>query len=523
MVFLMLCLSSFVSLQARSSLQYPDSLQPPRPDLEALQWPNLSKLEIDVRDQIRAQQEVLSSTIKDANASNPKMSLAYGELGQTYHAYSLLDSAAKCYVNAIRLSPKDFRWAYLLARLEHLQGRADEAVGNYQLAITLEPRFVPALIYLGNLYLELDRLKDAQSSFKQALRLDPNNAAAQYGLGQVALSNRNYAEAIERLEKTLTLVPQANRVHYPLALAYRGSGNTAKAKAHLAQQGTVGVRVSDPLSERLIELVQGARLPLIRGRQALEAKRYEEAAVQFRKAIEIEPESITGYVNLGATLNRLGDFRGAHEQFEKALRIDPGNKNAHFNLAVLLANENKHQAAVEHLRKVLETDPNDLNARMFLARELAKSGSIDESIAEFSSVVDTDSNNEEAIVERAQLLQGKGELRTALAGLEKAHVQYPQKVATKLMLSYLLAASPQLDLRNGTRALKLAEELYSTTASLQHGRLIVLALGELGRCAEAAAWQRKLIASASEEQNPDLIRKLGEDLRLYENVRTCRP
>jgi tetratricopeptide (TPR) repeat protein len=519
----MLFLSSPVTLQARTSLQYPDSLQPPRPDLAAIHWPNLSKLEVDVRDQITAQQNVLSTTVKDKNATSSKMSLAYGELGQTYHAYSLFDPAEKCYVNAIRLSPKDFRWVYLLARLEHVQGRADEAIGNYQLAFSLEPSFVPALIYLGNLYLELDRLKDAQASFGQALQLEPNNAAAHYGLGQVALSNRNYAEAIERLEKTLTLVPQANRIHYPLALAYRGSGNTAKAKAHLAQQGTVGVRVRDPLSDHLLELVQGARLPLVRGRQALEAKRYEEAAVQFRKAIEIDPESITGYVNLGATLNRLGDFKGAYEQFEKALRIDPNNNNAHFNLAVLLANENKHQAAVEHLRTVLRTDPNDLTARMFLARELAKSGSIDESIAEFSSVIDIDSNNEDAIVERAQLLQSKGEFKRALEGLEKAHVQYPQKAKTKLMLGFVLAASPQLDLRNGTRALKLAEELYSTDVSLQHGRLVVLALGELGRCDDAAEWQRKLIARASEEQNTELARKLKENLRLYENANSCRP
>ena len=57
------------------------------------------------------------------------------------------------------------------------------------------------------------------------------------------MSRRNYAEAVEHFEKTLAQVPGANRVHYSLAMAYRGLGNAEKVKTHLAQQGTVGVRV----------------------------------------------------------------------------------------------------------------------------------------------------------------------------------------------------------------------------------------------------------------------------------------
>ena len=65
-----------------------------------------------------------------------------------------------------------------------------------------------------------------------------------------------------------------------------------------------------------------------------------------------------------------------------------------------------------------------------------------------------------------------------------------------MTLAYLLAASPQYDLRDGARALELAQMIYQATGSLEHGALVAMALAELGRCTEASEWQRRMIAAA---------------------------
>jgi len=417
---------------------------------QTIHWPDLSQLEPDVRDQIKSQQDILISTIKDTHSTEAKLSAAYGAMGEIYHAYSLTGPARECYLNANALAPKDFRWIYLLAKLDQLDGRVDEAIRRYRIVTSLRPDLVAALVNLGNIYLELDRLDDARSNYAAALKNDPNSPAAYYGLGQVALSRRNYAEAVEHFEKALALAPDANRIHYALAMAYRGLGNTEKAKLHLAQQGPVGVRVADPLMDRLVQLVEGARVHLMRGKVALEAKRYEEAANEFRKAIEARPDSVPAHVNLGATLTQLGDLKGAAEEFTRAVAIDPNNANAHYNLAVLLANEKQHEQAIEHLQAVSTINPNDTGARFFLAQQL------------------------------------------------------------------LYAKRPD-------EALKLAQSLYSTTRALQHGALVGSALADLGRCAEAADWQRKLIARAVEERNDELQAKLKTDLQRYESCRGLKP
>jgi thioredoxin-like negative regulator of GroEL len=80
-------------------------------------------------------------------------------------------------------------------------------------------------------------------------------------------------------------------------------------------------------------------------------------------------------------------------------------------------------------------------------------------------------------------------------------------------------AQQLLHAKRPDEALKLAQSLYSTTRSLQHGALVASALAELGRCAEAADWQRKLIARAIEEHNDDPQVKLKTDLQRYESCR----
>lgn len=498
-------------------------LQPPRPGLVAVHWPDLTKLEESVREQVAAEQNSLLAIAKDPAASGAALSEAYGRLGQIYHAYSLTSPARDCYLNANLLAPKDFRWVYLIGKLDQQEGHFDDAIRRYKATRTLRPDYVAALVNLGNIFLELNRLEDAGEAFRAALELDKNNAATLYGLGQLAMSTRNYSEAVDLFEKTLAQVPGANRVHYSLAMAYRGLGNAEKVKAHLSQQGLVGVRVSDPLFDGLQELIAGERVHLSRGKLAFESRRYAEAAAEFRKSVAAKPDSITARVNLGAALTELGDLKGAAEQFEEAIRLDPARANAHYNLAILLARQNKHEQAIDHLRSALQVEPNDFSARFLLAQELMKSERLDEALVEFSRVAQADPNHEGALLEQVKLLYRKGQYKQALDLIEKGHAQYPRKVRTVVLLAYLLAGSPALELRDGTRALDLAQRVYEASGAVQYGALVAMALAEMGRCTEAADWQRRMIVAAAKQGNADLVAKLRAGLKRYEGTQSCRP
>ena len=499
-------------------------LQPPRAGLLAVHFPSVETLEPEVREQLSSLPRTLTTLAKNSAATDHQLADAYGLMGQVYQAYSLMGPAEECYLNAHRLAPTEYRWPHLLGNVCEKSGRPNEAIAYYELTHRLRPHFLAVLVNLGNLYFQQNRLDDARANYNKALETDKECSAAKYGLGQVALSTGDYADAVAYFEQAAAETPEANRIHYALAMAYRGLGDTDKARAHLELQGPVGVRVFDPVVDRLQELILGERVHMIRGRVAFEAGRFSEASEAFRKAVAAKPNSVSGRVNLGSSLAKLGDVKGAIEQYSEAVAIEPKSSDAHYNLGLLLGRENQNERSIFHLKSALALNPSDTEARLMLARQLIKAGRRDEALSEFSRVVETDRGNEDALLDLVGLLIAGKRYGDALRSLESGHRISPDRGRTAIMLAYLLAASPELDQRNGARALELAERAHRTTGLVNHGVIVAMALAELGRCDEAADRQKRMIAAVEQRQPKDtLLEKLRADLERYEKMRPCRP
>jgi tetratricopeptide (TPR) repeat protein len=476
------------------------------------------ELEPAVAEHIRSLEESTAALVREG-ASDDRVALAYGLLGQVYHAYSLAGSAETSYLTAHRMAPADFRWPYLLARLLQRENRVDEALSYYDRARALRADYAPLTVNLGNLHLGQNRIEEAKAAFEAALAIAPSIAAARYGLGQVALSQRDYARAVEHFSWVLTQVPDANRVHYALAMAYRGLGQIEQAQSHLGQQGPVGVRVADPIVDGLSDLIEGARLSLLQGRLAFAAGRYLEATEAFRAAVTAEPDSVPARVNLGSSLGQLKDVDGAIEQFREALELDPSNRAALYNIGSLYAGQNRHDRAVLHLTRLLELTPDDHEARTTLGRELRRAGRLEDALAAFATVTSADPSDEDAVLAQVDVLAALGRHREALETVEQSYALFPTKGRTVARLAYLLATSPQPDLRDEARALELSRQVYQVTGAVGHGAVIAMALAGLDRCEEAIQWQREMIAKA-EQQDQGLVAPLSADLKRYET--SCR-
>lgn len=476
------------------------------------------ELEPAVAEHIRSLEESTAQLVR-SGAPVDQVALAYGQLGQAYDAYSLAASAETSYLTAHRMAPTDFRWPYLLAHLFQQENRTDEALAYYDRARALRPDYAPLAVNVGNLQLEQNRIEEARRAFEAALEIDSSIAAARYGLGQIALSQRDYARAVDHFTWVLSQVPDANRVHYALALAYRGLGQIDQAQAHLEQRGLVGVRVADPIVDGLSDLIRGARLSILQGRVAFEAGRYGEAAEEFRKAVAAEPDNVPARVNLGSALGQRQDVEGAIEQFRRALDLDPANRSALYNIGTLYAGQNRHDEAVLHLERLLQLTPDDHQARVTLGRELYLSGRREEALSSFTAVTSANPDNEDAVLAQADVLTALGRHRQALETIEKSHTAFPTKGRTAAKLAYLLAASPQMDLRDEARALELSHLVYDVTGAVSHGAVIAMALAGLGRCEEAIQWQREMIAKA-EQEDRGLVAILHADLERYKT--SCR-
>ena len=498
-------------------------LTPPRTGLESVPLPLLGSVEESVAEQIRSAQASVADLFAQPKISDPDLSQAYGNLGRLYHAYEFNDSAEACYLNASRLGPKDYRWLHLLGQLNQKAGNLERSASFYEAARKIAPDYVATATNLGSVYLQLNRLVEAQKEFQAALASDPGCAAAHHGLGEVALAQQRFSNAIDHFVAALNRVPQANRIHYSLAMAYRGKGDLEKARVHLKQRGTVGVRAEDPLMGEVLGLLQGERVHLLQGRLAFHAGQFEDAARAFAKAVQAEPDSVRARVNLGSALGQMGDTQGAMEQLRAVLVAEPRNRTAHFNLGTILVRQGDHSQAINHFLAVLESDPADLEANRELAKSLLQVGQDDEAVTYLSKAVSLAPGDEASLIRLASLLVGKNHYRETLDLLEEAHGRFPKRVRTANALARLLAGCPDAKLRDGQRALQLAMQAYGATKLLVHGETVAMALAQLGRCQEAADWQRRMLDVAEQAKEPQLTARLRQELARYERGSPCAP
>ncbi len=494
----------------------------PADQLRPVPHPDLANLDPQVAAQLGKMRDILQAILDESRSDPQALHDTYSELGQLYHAYDFLEAAEVCYLNATRIRPRSFDPIYLRAVLLQQSGRLADAEAVFQTAREQRPNDLAIIVRMGEVYLALNQPEIAIQAFRYALELDPGCAAARAGLGEIALAEGRHQEAVDELEFVLERVPAANRLHYPLALAYRGLGDRDQARQHLAQRGTVGVKPPDPLVEGLQDLKQGERVHLLRGRMAFGAGRYREAAEAFAAAVEALPESARARVNLGTTLGLLGDSEAAKAQYREALKLAPDNPTAHFNLGSLLAREGTATEAVRHLRLAVAVDEDDPGARVELARVLKQSGQPAEARQHYARAVELDPLNEEARLGEAVILVDEGRYAEARERLEEAVTTLPEQGRIALALARLLAGSPDLAIRNGELAVNLAQRVYAAAPTAAHAATVAMALAELGRCDEAASWQRQLVAAAEEAGAAEQARQLAETLRRYEGE-TCRP
>jgi tetratricopeptide (TPR) repeat protein len=313
------------------------------------------------------------------------------------------------------------------------------------------------------------------------------------------------------LEAALAAVPEANRLHVPLALAYRGLNDRARAEEQMARAGAVGLKAPDPLLDAIADLRVGERVALMRGRVAAQAGRSAEAAREFRKALAARPESVEARVDLGSVLALAGDRAGAIAQFRDALRLDPSNVTAHFNLGSLLP----PAEARPHLEVVVAARPDDAEARRRLAQALRDGGRLLEALEQYGKAVALAPADETARLGEAETLVRLSRYAEARGRLEDGLKPMPTSGLLSHALARLLAACPDRTVRDGARALPLAQAVWQAQPTAAHARTVALALAELGRYDEAGQWQRTAAEQARRSGEP-----VRDDLPLSDS---CRP
>ena len=115
-----------------------------------------------------------------------------------------------------------------------------------------------------------------------------------------------------------------------------------------------------------------------RGVALLEQFRFQDAAGEFARVVELDPDSVAGHVNLGIAWFNERRFDLARDSFERARSLDAEAPHALYNLGLIEKLEGNTEAALEAFRRVAEMDPDDSMTQYYLGAAYAAAGRLDE-------------------------------------------------------------------------------------------------------------------------------------------------
>jgi tetratricopeptide (TPR) repeat protein len=275
----------------------------------------IRKLKFIGKEQTVAKLQAAISFLESALQVDPKLSQAWGELGQTEwrlanlrHDKVLEAKATATLKKAIELAadPNDLEAMRAYAESLYYLDRFDEAILiRRQIVNSKESEFgdYRKLVEALN---EASRDEEALSAARETIRRFPNDPQAWEQLGSAYGHGNQRGEQIAALKKAVGLAPERSSTHLGLGSAYYQGG------------------------------------------------RYEEATQAYSEAIRLEPGASIYYVYLGEACLKLGRYREALDAFGEAVRLDPNSPDRQERLADFYSDLGYYQRAVEIYRRALQ-------------------------------------------------------------------------------------------------------------------------------------------------------------------------
>jgi tetratricopeptide (TPR) repeat protein len=404
----------------------------------------------------------------------------------------------------IARNPNSFLAHNNLGSVYFRNGRINEAIEQYQKALEIYPRYVMALNNLGNALFRAERMDEAIEQYQKALAIQPDDADAHDDLGNFLLEKGQVDEAIDQYQKALAIRPDDADAHDGLGNALLEKGQVDEAIIHF--------------QKALAIQPDSAEYHNNFGNALLRKGMLDEAIHCYQKAVAIQPDNPKFHDNLGIVLLRKGAVDEAINHFQTALEIHPGFAKAHEGLGMAFFQKGQMDEAIVHFQKVAEIRPDFAEAYNNLGAAFLQKGQVDEAIASYRKAVRLEPRNAEFQSNLGYALFLRGKVREAIAHYQTSLAVNPDNAITCKNLAWILATCPDASVRNGVKAVGLAEQaagLSGGTDPIFIGTLAA-AYAEAGRFAEAVVTGQRALQMAVAQKNATLVNALRSQIALYQ-------
>ena len=420
--------------------------------------------------------------------------------------------------------------AFVTGKQQLNNGDFEASAASLELAARLAPGYAETQFLLAKAYDGLARWDDARRAYQQACDADasPNRRVSgiNAAIREVA---RQYGALLVDVERIFEQRSEHGLVGFNLIEDYvhpTREGHELIAwhvwdaierAGWLGKKSAADKAVFDDLvaERRRRPMFKNAVWSFNQG-VVLEHQGQTEAAIKkYRQALEASPNYRGALQNLGLLLNKTGKAAEALAICERLEAIDPTSAVAHNNLGNALKRLGRFEEAIAHYKEALRLNPDFAEARSNSGAVLHALGRFEEAIAHYEEAQRLKPNLAMTQISWGAALRELGRFEQAAAHFEEALRFEPDNNSAWNHLAWLLATCPDAQVRDGRRAVELAQRASWATGHTDASALDTLAAAyaEAGNFDEAVRWQEKA-AQLAPDHKVDMLRRR---LELYES------
>jgi predicted Zn-dependent protease len=217
---------------------------------------------------------------------------------------------------------------------------------------------------------------------------------------------------------------------------------------------------------------------------------WRDSETLFRHALAVTTNNDVAENNLGIVFLGKGKLDEAISLLQSAVDLRPDNSPAHENLAKALLQKGQVADALTHYRKLVDLQPDNMEVHNIVGTVLVQQGRVQEGVEEWQKVLSIEPGNGNAMSN----------------------------------LAWVFATSPDQSIRNGAKAVQLAEQ----AVRISGGRIAILfrtlaaAYAENGRFVDAIQTAQRGVELANSQGNSGLATELQAHIALYREQQPLR-
>lgn len=362
-------------------------------------------------------------------------------------------------------------------------------------------------------YAQLSHWKNDRALCTHAAEVTDENYVALGGIAIDDIKHENWSSAMTNLMRAYEYAKPRHTersVSYYIGVALQMQGKPKEALPHL-ETCIVSAEMQPERNHRL-------------GLSLMDAGRMEEAEAAIKLALAAKPQNLDYNLGMAAFLMSKGDTNRAEPIYASMVTSHSNQPAAHKAYGDFLALVNRHAEAEPRYATAVKLKPDSAPYHKAYANSLQHAGHLDLAADQFEKAFAILNPSAQELLDLADIYAQLGQTRKVLACYDKAVEQEPNSVPALNNLAWLLATCPDNGIRNGVRAVELAELACKITdwrATVLMGTLAA-AYAEAGRFPEAIAMAEKAITKARDEKQDDVAKRNGELLELYRSGKPYR-